>query len=109
MTIGEYLKQRRLTHSMSLEYVGNIVGVDRSTVQRWEKGDIKKIDRKHIESLCRILEIDPAIFFHLNDLIFPEERKLIEAYRVADPGTQSSVRKLLDVPEVKKDMSSKAE
>lgn len=102
MTIGEYIKQRRQDLNLSLEYVGNIVGVDRSTVQRWEKGNIKNIDRKHIESICRILCIDPAVFFHLNDLIFPEERRLIEAYRVADPGTQSAVRKLLDLPEGQK-------
>ena len=106
MTIGEYLKERRQTLNLSLEDVGKTVGVDRSTVQRWEKGDIKKIDRKHIESICRILSIDPAIFFHLNDLIFPDERQLIEAYRVADQGTRSSVRKLLDIPSPKKDEHS---
>jgi len=102
MTIGEYIKQKRQALNLSLEYVGNIVGVDRSTVQRWEKGNIKNIDRRHIESICRILYIDPAVFFHLNDLVFPEERRLIEAYRVADPGTQSAVRKLLDLPEDQK-------
>ena len=108
MTLGEYLKQRRLALNYSLEYVGNIVCVDRSTVQRWEKGNIKNIDRKHIESICRILCIDPAVFFHLNDLIFPEERQLIEAYRAADPGTRSSVRKLLDIPESQKDTNQSA-
>ena len=108
MTIGEYIKQRRLSMNLSLEYVGTIVGVDRSTVQRWEKGNIKNIDRKHIESICRILRIDPAVFFHLNDLIFPEERRLIEAYRVSDPGTQSAVRKLLDLPEKQKNPANAA-
>lgn len=103
MTLGEYLKQRRLALNYSLEYVGNFVGVDRSTVQRWEKGNIKNIDRKHIESICRVLVVDPAIFFHLNELVLPEERRLIDAYRSADPDIQSAVRKLLDLPEIKKD------
>ena len=75
MTLGEYLKQRRLALNYSLEYVGNFVGVDRSTVQRWEKGNIKNIDRKHIESICRVLVVDPAIFFHLNELVLPEHTR----------------------------------
>lgn len=108
MTLGEYLKQRRLALNYSLEYVGNIVGVDRSTVQRWEKGNIKNIDRRHIEAICRTLVVDPAIFFHLNELVFPEERRIIEAYRSADPITQSNIRTILGIPELKKDSEDTA-
>ena len=37
----------------------------------------------------------------------PEDQKLIAAFRSADPGTQSSIRKLLDLPEKEKSLISR--
>ena len=107
MTIAELLKAQRISHAMTLADVARSVGVDRATVNRWENGIIK-IDRKHIESLCRALDIDPVIFCHPNEVIFPDERQLIEAYRAADDATRASIRKLLDLPVYKKDTESSA-
>lgn len=36
-----------------------------------------------------------------------EDQKLIAAFRSADPGTQSSIRKLLDIPEKEKSLISR--
>lgn len=107
MTISELIKSQRISHNMTLADVGHAVGVDRATIQRWENG-IMKIDRKHIALLCRTLDIDPVIFCHPNEVIFPEERELIEAWRSADEGTRASIRKLLDLPVNKKDIESSA-
>ena len=85
---------------MSQADVARFVGVDRATVNRWENGSIN-IDRKHIESICNVLHLDPAIFCHPNEVVFREERVLIDYWRDADPYTQELVRRTLGMKETK--------
>ena len=58
--IGSKLKNRRLELGLTLEDVGQAVGVGRSTVQRWESGLIKNMGRDKIASLARILKMNPV-------------------------------------------------
>ena len=58
--IGNKLKNRRLELGLTLEDVGQAVGVGRSTVQRWESGLIKNMGRDKIASLARILKMNPV-------------------------------------------------
>ena len=106
MTIGELMENKRKGKEMTLADVAGLVGVDRATVQRWERGTIN-IDRKHISAICRTLDIDPVIFCHPNEVVFPEERKLIEAWRSADELDRELVRRTLHMEE--KNDSSESE
>ena len=53
------LKERRKELNLTLEDVGNYVGVGKSTVRKWENGDIANMKRDKIVSLAKILKIDP--------------------------------------------------
>ena len=106
MTIGELMKEKRQMKEMSLEVVGKLVGVDRTTIMRWEKNAME-IDRKHISAICNALEIDPVIFCHPNEVIYSDERDLIKAWRAADNLTKAMVRRTLGIEE-KKDSSQSA-
>ena len=106
MTIGQLIQQKRQEREMSLEDVGQAVGVNKTTISRWEKDSIN-IDRKHISKLCKTLDIDPMIFCYPNEVIFPEERELIQAWRVADLLDKELVRRTLGL-NPKKDMSQSA-
>ena len=53
------LKERRKELNLTLEDVGNFVGVGKSTVRKWENGDIANMKRDKIVSLAKILKIDP--------------------------------------------------
>ena len=55
LEIGQLLRERRLALSLSLEYIGSCCGVSKSTVSRWETGNISKIKRSHIYLLSKIL------------------------------------------------------
>lgn len=98
MTIAELMKERRTEKKMSLAEVGRQIGVDRATIQRWEHGTMN-IDRKHISAICRVLSIDPVIFCHPNEVIFPEERLIINAWREADELDREIVRRALHIGE----------
>lgn len=54
------LKQRRLQLDMTLEDVGNIVGISRSAVQKYEKGIIKNVYVSMVEQFSKALRCNPA-------------------------------------------------
>ena len=58
--IANKIKNRRLELGLTLEEVGQAVGVGRSTVQRWESGLIKNMGRDKIAALAHILRLDPV-------------------------------------------------
>lgn len=70
MKINEYLKQRRLELGMTLNDVAQRVGVNNSTISRWESGDIKDMKRNAILKYAEALQISPAIIMGWED---PEE------------------------------------
>lgn len=59
MSIGERIKSRRLELGLTLEDIGKILGVNRSTVKRYENGETKRISPKTIEKLSVILKTTP--------------------------------------------------
>lgn len=60
MDIGEKIKYLRSKEGLTLEQVGDFVGVGKSTVRKWESGDIKNMRRDKIASLAAALHTTPA-------------------------------------------------
>ena len=59
MTIGETIKRRRLELGMSADELAAAIGKDRSTIYRYEKGDIEAAPVDVIISLAQALKITP--------------------------------------------------
>lgn len=68
MNFKEYLKKYKEKMGVSNEYIASQLGVNRSTVTRWLKGDTKVTDPEVIEKLSFILGVD------VESLINSEER-----------------------------------
>ncbi len=47
MDLGEKIKGRRLDLELTLQEVADIVGVSKSTVQKWESGNIENMRTNH--------------------------------------------------------------
>ena len=56
---GALIKELRKKKGMTLEDVGNIVGVSKSTVRKWEAGDIANLRRDKIAPLAKALGTTP--------------------------------------------------
>lgn len=56
--IGKRLCEARRDKGLTLEQVGEIVGVDKSTVMRWESSDTKKIAIPIVEKLAAIYDVN---------------------------------------------------
>lgn len=61
MDIGHIINQRRLFLGLTLEDVGNAVGVSKSTVKKWEDGYISNMKRDKISELAKVLKISPVV------------------------------------------------
>jgi transcriptional regulator with XRE-family HTH domain len=102
--IGEKISNRRKELGLTLEQVGDEVGVGKSTVRKWEKGMIKNMGSDKIAKLAKVLQLRsvdlvPKADHSIGMDLSPTEREIIIAYRKAKEGTRESVRKLLDVEE----------
>lgn len=59
MDIGGIISSRRKELGLTLEEVGGLVGVGKSTVQKWESGLISNMKRDKIALLAKALRISP--------------------------------------------------
>ena len=59
MNIGQRIKQRRKALKMSADELGRRLGKDRSTIYRYEKGDIENLPLDILEPIAAVLETTP--------------------------------------------------
>ncbi len=60
MDIGDKIAVLRKQNHLTLEQVGNMVGVGKSTVRKWESGEIANMRRDKIAKLAYALHTTPA-------------------------------------------------
>lgn len=88
--IGNRIFTLRKSLGLTLEEVGQAVGVGRSTVRKWENGMIANMRRDKIAKLASALHTTPAFLMGWNTdedsvtvLLSSSERELLAAYRAA--------------------------
>ena len=94
MLINERLKAKREELGLTLEDVGQSVGVGKSTVRKWETGYIKNIGYDNLCALSQTLHIPLAALFSEHELS-TSSIEVAEAYTEADPVIQMAVRRVL--------------
>ena len=57
---GNKIKELRIKKKLTLEQVGTLVGVGKSTVRKWETGMIANMKRDKISALAKALGTTPA-------------------------------------------------
>ncbi|WP_462131439.1 LexA family protein [Staphylococcus aureus] len=61
------IKSRRKELNLTLEQVGDLVGVGKSTVRKWETGDIENMKRDKIVKLSKALRVSPSYIMGIED------------------------------------------
>lgn len=85
MNIGERIKQRRKELKISADVVGEKIGVSRSTVFRYESGDIEKLPIEILIPLSEVLKTTPA------ELMGWEVNDINDIYNQLEPPRQQKV------------------
>lgn len=70
--IGARAKQRRLELNLPMQYVADQLGVNKSTVQRYESGAIDNTKKMVLEGLSRVLDVTPEWLLGETDVLDPE-------------------------------------
>lgn len=77
MEMGQKIKQMREEKGMTLEELGNRVGVGKSTVRKWENGMIANMRRDKISKLADALGCSPSYLMGWDDNLNKENSDLI--------------------------------
>lgn len=116
MTVGELIHNRRIELNLTLEEIGNAVGVSKSTVKKWEDGFISNMRRDKIAALAKVLRINPVSLINgelvllnqKNDFYLTDhEKELVIAYR-QNPHRQDSVDTLLGITPIEETKEKRA-
>lgn len=67
INVGERLKNRRLELDLTLEEVGSLCGVSKSTVMKWENGEIENMKRDKIVLIAKALKVEPIYVLGIDD------------------------------------------
>ena len=73
------IRQKRAELKLTLEEIGNYVGVSKSTVKKWENGNIKHMRRDKILLLSEILRVSPLDFLSIGTHEFSEYNRPLTA------------------------------
>lgn len=75
MEMGEKIKQLRLKRGMTLEQLGDCVGVGKSTVRKWENGMIANMRRDKIAKIAKALGVSPGYLMGWDDDDYQDDSK----------------------------------
>ena len=76
MKIGEKIKKARKTKGMTQEELGNIIGVQKSAIAKYENGRIVNMKRSTLQKIASALNIRPS------ELVFEESPKESASFHV---------------------------
>lgn len=107
MKTGELIKRRRKQLGLNADYVAEKLGVSRSTIFRYENGDIEKLPLSILEPLADVLLTTPAYFMGWNDQepghAQDESSFLLMYYnKLNDVGKKEAINRVKELTEIQR-------
>ena len=109
---GERIKKLRKEHKLTQSELGEIVGVQKSAIAKYERGEIVNLKRDTIEKLSKYFDVKPSFLMGMEDsmeelnktmiLSDTHEIGIIDSYRQAPEPTKKAIDVLLGIDEEKK-------
>lgn len=80
MTMGDKIRELRKENHLTQEELGQKLSptVNRSGINKWEKGRVENIKRTHIEQMAKIFGVQPSDLMCFREQDLAEDVKLIE-------------------------------
>ena len=60
MTMGEIIKKLREEKGMTQEELGAVIGVQKSAIRKYEKGEVENIKRSSIQRMAELFGVSPC-------------------------------------------------
>ena len=99
-TVSERIKELRLELGITQKELGEKIGVEKSTINKYELGKIA-IPYKKIEKIAAALETIPTYIMGwededmTKDEIDQEVQEMLDAYKHASPEIRAAIRRIL--------------
>lgn len=74
MSVGATIKKLRLEHGMTQEELGQLLGVKKAAVQKYESGQVQNLKHDTIKKLCEVFGKNPSVFIFNESEILNEEQ-----------------------------------
>ena len=83
MTMGDRIRTLRIQHKMSMEELGSKIGVGKTAIFKYEKGEVENLPRSTVEKMATLFGVSPAYLmcfdqWDQNSEALSDEVKLIE-------------------------------
>ena len=106
MNIGEKIREARLAKGMTQEELGEILGVQKSAIAKYENGRVVNIKRSNLKKIADVLGLKPhelifeaptveAADIHAKILMDAEVVEMIEKYYSLSIAEQAIVKKFI--------------
>jgi repressor LexA len=69
--MGDRIKQLRIDKGLTQEELGNYIGVQKSAIRKYEKGEITNIKRSAIEIMAKLFNVSPSYLMCLEEELEP--------------------------------------
>lgn len=105
MEMGEKIYHLRTQKGMTLEELGNMVGVGKNTIKKWESGTITNMKRDKILKVSKALGISPAYLMGWEQSA-PEQKeplKIVQYYEMLnDIGRREATKRVEELSHIEK-------
>ena len=81
MTVGEKIKMLRKERGLTQEELGQLLGVKKAAVQKYESGQVQNLKQNTIKKLCEIFNTYPS-YFIIDSFSLDLEQKLVEELHI---------------------------
>jgi transcriptional regulator with XRE-family HTH domain len=101
MELGQKIKQARIQKGLTQEELGNIVGLQKSAIAKYENGRVVNIKRSTLQKLAKALDLRGS------DLIIesnPKEAATLHARVLTDTELMLSIEQYYELSDEKKKM-----
>lgn len=99
MTINQRMFEEMKKKKVKNIDIANSLNINKTVVSAWKARGTNP-PAEYIVQICELLQVSPYFLLTGKETenLSSEEQQLLAAYRITDPGTKNSVRKLLDLP-----------
>ena len=73
MNMGDRIKQLRIANGLTQEELGKYIGVQKSAIRKYEKGEVQNMKRSSIEILSNLFKVSPSYLMCIEDESLQEQ------------------------------------
>lgn len=102
MTMAENIKYLRLKHGLTQEQLGEVIGVQKSAIRKYESGMVENIPRSSIKKMADLFGVSPSYLMGweeenppIPDGLTEDERFWVDIYRKVSPEIQDLLLKMV--------------